>query len=108
MNDKKITEDIQRKIARFLPDALARALDSYRIFSQNKPKEDANAKDFAAHHNACKVAIAHIELLIKLAQWADLPDSNAENHNRQIVLAGLLKEAEEEVEAYGKVNDKEQ
>ncbi|MCB9996606.1 MAG: hypothetical protein H6869_09240 [Rhodospirillales bacterium] len=100
MSNELIEEETRKQIACFLPDAIARALTSYHEFSQQPPSEDA--KLFTAHHNACKVAIAHIELLIKLARWADLPDVDAENHNQQIVLAAMVKEAEGELEAYKK------
>lgn len=94
----KIEDDTRKRIATFLPDAIAQALTSYHRFSQQDAPEEA--KEFSAHHSACKVAIAHIELLIKLARWADLPDAKAENGNQQILLAAMMQEAEEELEAY--------
>lgn len=91
------------QIARFLPDAIATALNSYHLFSERKVSEEP--KEFAAHHGACKVAIAHIELLLKLARWADLPDARAADHNNQIILGALMQEAEEELERYRKGED---
>ena len=105
MSDKTIEEETRRQIARFLPDAIARALTSYFAFSQENP-EEKESKKFAAHHTAAKAAIAHVELLIKLAKWADLPDATAEDHNRQIVLAAMVQEAENELETY-KENNRE-
>ncbi|PJB71697.1 MAG: hypothetical protein CO093_04615, partial [Alphaproteobacteria bacterium CG_4_9_14_3_um_filter_47_13] len=55
---------------------------------------------FAANHTAAKAAISHIELLLKLAQWADLPDARAEDHNRQIALSAMIQEAQEELNAH--------
>ncbi len=98
MSITKIEDETRRQISVFLPDAIARALDSYHSFSAQEPPDEA--KEFTAHHNACKVAIAHIELLIKLARWADLPDAAAENHNQQIVLATIMQEAQEELDGY--------
>jgi hypothetical protein len=95
---EKIEEHTRRQIAEFLPDAIARTLKSYRGFSEQKPAEEA--RDFYAHHNACKVAISHIELLIKLARWADLPDEGAEDHNQQIILAEMMASAEEELQRH--------
>jgi hypothetical protein len=46
------------------------------------------------------VAISHIELLIKLARWADLPDEGAEDHNQQIILAEMMASAEEELQRH--------
>lgn len=96
----KIEEETRRQIARFLPDAIARALTSYHGFSERDISDQP--KDFSAHHTACKVAIAHIELLIKLARWADLPDAKADDHNQQIVLAAVMKEAEDELKRHRK------
>lgn len=95
---KIIPDDVRMRLARFLPDAIARALNSYHSFSQAEVPNDP--KEFAAHHNACKVAIAHIELLIKLAREANLPDAGAENHNEQILLAAVMQEAEDELRSY--------
>ena len=50
----------------FFPAALWAAILSYKYLSESEIPEDA--KGFSAHHSACKVAIAHIELLIKLAR----------------------------------------
>ncbi len=100
-------EETRKQIARFLPDALAKALTSYHEFMdvdipKGKPKTDeaegqTSASAFERHHKACKAAIAHIELLIKLAEWAQLPDVKADDHNQQIVLSALLQEANAEI-----------
>ena len=102
MNQKKIENDTRKRIATFLPDAIAKALTSYHIFADTDiPNE---AKGFASHHSACKIAIAHIELLIKLARWADLPDGKAEDKNQQALLAGIMENAEEELRAHKEKN----
>lgn len=62
------------KIAKYLPDAIERAIQSYREFYAQETATDAKA--FSAHHSACKAAIAHIELLLKLAAWAHLPSGD--------------------------------
>ena len=101
---QKIEDASRGQIAGFLPDAIARALTSYQAFSERNAMqgddEDSAAKNFSSHHSACKVAIAHIELLLKLARWADLPHVAAGTHNDQIMLAGLMQEAEEELSRY--------
>lgn len=99
MTNIQIEEKARQQIAAFLPDAIARALTSYFEFSQSKAK-DEECKEFSARHNAAKVALAHIKLLIELAKVAGLPDARAENHNQQIVLAAMLQEAEEELKAH--------
>ncbi len=85
----------RRQIAEFLPTAIETALTSYQLFSESDSLD--NAKDFKAHHDACKIAIAHIELLIKLAQWADLPD--LEDGNDQNILRGLIESGQKELDS---------
>lgn len=99
---KKIEDASRIQIARFLPDAIAKALTSYHRFATGDVSTDT--REFSAHHTACKVAIAHIELLLKLARWADLPDAKAEDHNIQIVLAAVMQEAEDELREYRQQN----
>lgn len=106
MTSQNTIEDKSREqIASFLPDAIALALESYHRFSGQRVPDEA--KEFKDHHNACKVAIAHIELLIKLARWADLPDQDAaQNNMEQAMLAAIMQEAQAELEAYeGKDED---
>lgn len=57
------------ELAAVLPPLITAAADSYRGFAAAAAPDDA--KGFAAHHAACKAALAHMELLIKLAQWAE-------------------------------------
>ncbi|MBU6234528.1 MAG: hypothetical protein KGQ41_01675 [Alphaproteobacteria bacterium] len=86
-------EETRAKVAQSLPDAIDHAMQSYRLFSNQNVSTDA--KEFSAHHAACKTAIAHIELLLKLAAWAKLPDKNTDGE-----LATLLSDAEEELRKY--------
>ena len=87
--------DMRRRIAHILPDAMAKALASYHLFLDEG--EQTDPKQFKAHHEACKVAIAHIELLIKLAKWADLPDPAALEDVSNNMLASLIERAQEEI-----------
>lgn len=100
--NQKIEEKTRSQIAGFLPDAIFRALTSYRQFSEQEASEEA--KEFTAHHNACKVAIAHIELLIKLARWADLPGEGGSGEDgvgdELAALAAMMARAEEELRSY--------
>ena len=91
---------MRQSIAEFLPCAIETAVVSYQNFSQEEATavENFDAKAFKAHHDACKVAIAHIELLIKLARWADLPDPHLDDENQQRILRGLIESAESELE----------
>ena len=65
-----ITKETRLYLETFLPEALSKALESYHRFSGRDVVQDT--KEFSDHHAACKVAISHVELLLKLAKWADL------------------------------------
>ncbi len=65
---KKLTKE---QVREFLPDAIKTAFESYRAFMQQDVSA-APPKEFSDHHGACKAAIAHVNLLIKLAEWAEL------------------------------------
>ena len=90
---------MRESIAKFLPCAIETAVVSYQNFSQEEATavENLDAKAFKAHHDACKVAIAHIELLIKLARWADLPDPHLEDENHQKTLQSIIESAQGEL-----------
>ena len=93
MND--MIEDATRKqVMSFLPAAITRALESYHDFFDNhRPENDP--KKFAAHHSACKIAIAHVELLLKLGRWAQVDESEPTDE-----LSAMLSHAEDEVRRY--------
>lgn len=96
----KIEKETRDAIAAFLPGAIAAALQSYSNFLEEQATTDAqtDSKDFKAHHDACKVAIAHIELLVKLAKWADLPDPVLSDQNRQAELLAMIDRANKEMD----------
>lgn len=101
----KIEEMTRQQIAAFLPEAIKLAVKSYREFMQKGPEVKKgegqdNPKNFVEHHKSAKVAISHIELLIKLARWADLPDCQVEGDEEARYLASLMETAETEVQAY--------
>lgn len=72
----------QEQIKEFLPATLRKALSSYREFVE---KEDFATNDgFSKDHTACKVAISHIELLIKLGRLAYAGEGEAEDPENKI------------------------
>lgn len=87
----KIQDQSRAQIAAFLPGAIMRALTSYFEFSKASPDEQ-QCKDFASRHTAAKAAISHIELLVKLAKWADLPDERDGKTNLALLLTNAQKE----------------
>lgn len=91
-----IEDETRTQIAKFLPDAIARALKSYEAFAA-LDQPGTESKEFAAHHSAAKAAIAHIHLLIKLAQWAELPDPLLHEESRTQWMSELLNQAKGDV-----------
>lgn len=89
----KLEEAGRTQIATFLPQAIAKALESYHAFMGQDVPEDA--KGFSAHHTAAKVGIAHIDLLLKLARWADLADADSKEASAQnAMLAAMIRDSE--------------
>ncbi len=91
----ELEHDTRARIAAFLPQAIGTALESYQTFTAHTPLDKAS--EFKAHHDACKVALAHIELLIKLARWAELPDPETVDEDQQKLLMHLIENAKGEL-----------
>ncbi len=98
MTEQSITAQTRARVASFLPESIARALGSYRRFMEGDVPDDA--KGFSAHHTACKVAIAHVELLLKLARWAELPDETVIEADKCAELKAMINQAEFELKNY--------
>ncbi len=64
----------ERKLAAQLPALIDTAVESYRRFALAEAPPDA--KGYAAQQAACKAALAHLDLLLRLAR-ALLPKSEA-------------------------------
>ena len=100
MADIKNLGDYTRdQMFEFLPPALEIAFASYHEFAAKSQIGDAAG--FKKHHDACKAAIAHIYLLLKLAKLADLEGKNHGDNNisdkDQKALNELLKNAQNEL-----------
>lgn len=83
MPHKKSIEEMHIKLVDILPEAITRAVNSYHKFSSQDIIHDV--KNFAAHHTACKVALLHVEHLIKLVQWLVKQDSNRVDVNNNLL-----------------------
>ena len=64
----------------FLPAAMKRACIEYHAFMDGLP-ESVDSKKFLDKHSAGKAAIAHIQLLAKLSQWAGITKKSNENED---------------------------
>ncbi len=67
---KGALEEFRHGLSQRFPDLLDRVMEGYLSFSGDNQKEE-DAKEFSTHHGACKAALAHLDLLIKLAAWAE-------------------------------------
>jgi hypothetical protein len=95
----KLEEATRKQVAIFLPKAIDKALESYYRFvdleaslrvepappatddKTNKTREKA----FTEHHSACKVALAHLELLFRLGRTADVALGTAEPELKELL-----------------------
>lgn len=82
-NTPQLGAETRARIADLLPQALEASLDSYHSFVTTGVDAE-KTKNFAAHHTAAKVALAHIQLLIKLASMIDVPGE--ENPNSDLMM----------------------
>lgn len=89
------------QISTQLESAATRVIESYRTFVNDEP-EAGDARAFAAHHAACKAALAHLDLLMRLAKAAGVDADAAERDEEQ---ARLVAEAREAVGGEGDSDD---
>lgn len=65
---------VRRETAAAAPQLLKSAIESYRCLAPLCPKpasaSEQTIKEFGAHHAACRSALAHIDRLIRIQQWA--------------------------------------
>lgn len=93
MTDNKMEEQTREQIMGFLPSAIKRACESYHGFME-ADFETVKSKLFTDHQNAGKAAAAHIQLLLKLTQWAGLQDKMQENKDFTACMGVAIKEAD--------------
>lgn len=92
---KEMNEQIRGHLVQTLPDALYMALEVYKDFAGTQHED---AADFKKHQEACKAAVAHIELLIKLA--ANVSDMLPKDSQEHEDLSQLIQNAMDEVARY--------
>lgn len=77
----------------FLPDAITRVVESYTSFSHQSMPLDA--KEFAAHHSACKAALMHLDALFKIIKTNPFLD---DDHNDQMAdISALIEQAKKDL-----------
>lgn len=80
---------LRAQIGAQLETAATRVIESYRTFMNDEP-DAGDARAFAAHHAACKAALAHLDLLMRLARLAGVEAEATDGSEEQ---ARLLAEA---------------
>lgn len=72
-------EYARSEITAILKETTEKAVASYYCYARKDLKEE-NAKEVTEYHKSCKVAAAHLDLLIKLARWADKSGTTQEEN----------------------------
>lgn len=70
---KKSEEDTRKKVARMLPLIADKAVRNYQDMinlGASKFNEKSHPK---VYYEVCKAAAAHLQMLLKLAEWAEVP-----------------------------------
>lgn len=88
-------EACHKSLAIILPDAVSDAISAYKNLTEEFEK-DCSAKDHQLHHAACKAALQHIELLMKLASSLNARKSTVEDND----IAELMAKADLELNTY--------
>ncbi len=75
----ELSAETQEQLKQSIPEAMQIAILSYQEFA-DRGEQDSKASDkFKDHHNACRAALTHIELLLKLARLVDVLDDDQQN-----------------------------
>lgn len=90
-----VQDEMRAQLAEALPKALAKAIDTY-LEMMEAEWGCADMKDFKARHDAGKAALAHVELLIKMARLADIPVQAADDAQEEDLRA-LIAQADAEI-----------
>lgn len=83
-------DGVRAHIRALIAPVLERMAEEYRIFAESDPDEK-DAKRFAARHAAGRAALAHIDLLLRLARWAEAKGSSDETDSET---QSLLRDAQ--------------
>ncbi len=58
-----------------IPSMIEETVSCYKNFVAANGQEDHNPKSFRDYHVACRSALAHLEQLIKLSNWAEAEEA---------------------------------
>lgn len=91
MPKQNLTLDLKQRLRGDLPGIVDGVLELYQQFITDTGFDDA--KQFSAHFAARKAAMAHMEQLIKLCQWADGHVATVEESDDPSRIEALLQQA---------------
>ena len=83
---------LRAQISAQLEAAATRVIESYRTFMNDEP-EAGDARAFAARHAACKAALAHLDLLMRLARLVGVEPEAVEASEEEARLIAEAREA---------------
>lgn len=72
--------------------AIERVVSAYQAFAASAPAV-TDAKEFAAHHAACKAALAHLDLLLKIAKITEVPATAGQADDERLALVAEARAA---------------
>lgn len=96
-----LDNDLRERVKRFLPHALEKVMASHRANAPAHPYNPKKRKheplEVKRHHDACKSALSHIQLLINLAKDIEKEDGSSSNDEKES-LKDMLIEAKREID----------
>lgn len=91
--NSKVENEMRGVVGKYLPKAIENAMISYELFLDEGAKKETD--EFKKYHEACKVALAHVALLIKMGGWAG---EEKPAKGEEVDLGALLENAQKEAE----------
>ena len=92
-----VENEMRDVVAKYLPKAIDKAMTSYDLYLEGGAHD--KIEDFKSHHEACKVALAHVALLIDMGDWVGKRDPKGEDI---IDLASIIENAGKEAKTLEK------
>ncbi len=100
-NEPCIQLRMRTTLLRYLPAAFDKTLSAYKKFSSQP--QDQEASEFKKHHDACKIALSHVQELIKIAEKIRVLNSESLKKEQAIdeaMLQTLIENAQKELNSH--------
>src|SRR5688572_8136196 len=69
----KIEAVTRKRVAKLVIPLFNKAIRGYQDLLNLNPKDFASDKSYKNYYDCCKAALSHLQLIIKLAEWAATP-----------------------------------